>query len=174
MLAHPERVRALIVSNANAYAEGLGKKWALIGEYWKAPEAHPEVVDAFLSRTATEQRHTLGTAHPERYNPDTWTDEFAHLSQPGQRAIQTALLYDYRTNVAAYPAWQAWLRQHQPPTLVVWGKNDPSFVAAGGDAYRRDVPHAEVHQLDAGHFPWDEQADAIGGLVLNFLDQHSR
>ena len=105
--AHPERLQALIVQNANAYKEGLGAKWAGIAQYWADPKAHPEVFDAFVSLTATEQRHTLGTSHPERYNPDTWTDEYAHLSRPGQREIQADLLYDYRTNVASYPAWQA-------------------------------------------------------------------
>ncbi|UPG92152.1 alpha/beta hydrolase [Luteibacter aegosomaticola] len=169
MLAHPERVQALIVSNANAYQEGLGKKWTLIAEYWKDPKAHPEVFENFVSLAATEARHTLGTSHPERYNPDTWTDEFAHLSRPGQREIQSALLYDYRTNVAAYPAWQAWLREHRPPTLVLWGKNDPSFIGAGGEAFRRDVPDAEVHLLEAGHFPWDEQVDAIAAQILDFM-----
>jgi len=174
MLKHPERVQALIVSNANAYQEGLGKKWALIGEYWKDPKAHPEVFANFVSQTATEQRHTLGSSHPERYNPDTWTDEFAHLSRPGQREIQSALLYDYRTNVASYAAWQAWLRAHKPPTLVVWGKNDPSFIGPGGEAYERDVPTAEVHLLEAGHFPWDEKNDEIAALVLAFLDKQAR
>jgi pimeloyl-ACP methyl ester carboxylesterase len=96
-----------------------------------------------VSFTATEQRHTLGTSHPERYNPDTWTDEYAHLSKPGQREIHADLLYDYRTNVAYYRAWQAWLREHKPPTLVVWGRNDPSFIAPGGEAFRRDLPDAE-------------------------------
>ena len=114
--AHPERLQALIIQNANAYKEGLGAKWAGIAQYWADPKAHPEVFDAFVSLTATEQRHTLGTSHPERYNPDTWTDEYAHLSRPGQREIQADLLYDYRTNVASYPAWQAWLREHKPPT----------------------------------------------------------
>lgn len=172
MLAHPERVQALVVQNANAYKQGLGAKWAKIAQFWDDPKAHPEVVDAFLSYKATEERHTLGTSHPERYNPDTWTDEFAHLSRPGQHEIQAALLYDYRTNVAAYPAWQAWLRAHQPPTLVVWGRNDPSFIAAGGDAYKRDVPNAEIHQLDAGHFALDEQVDETAALMLAFLDKH--
>ena len=169
MLAHPERVRALVIQNANAYQEGLGAKWALIAQYWADPQAHPEVFEAFVSLAATEQRHTLGTAHPERYNPDTWTDEFAHLSRPGQREIQAALLYDYRTNVAAYPAWQAWLRTHKPPALVAWGRNDPSFIAAGGDAYMRDLPDAEIHQLDAGHFALDEKTDEIASLILQFL-----
>jgi pimeloyl-ACP methyl ester carboxylesterase len=171
MSAHPERVQALVVQNANAYKEGLGVKWATIAKYWADPKAHPEVVDAFMSYAATEQRHTTGTSHPERYNPDTWTDEFAHLSRPGQREIQGDLLYDYRTNVASYPQWQAWLREHKPPTLVVWGRNDPSFIAPGGDAYKRDVPDAEVHQLDAGHFAFDEQNDEIARLMLKFFDR---
>jgi pimeloyl-ACP methyl ester carboxylesterase len=171
MLAHPQRVQALIVSNANAYQQGLGKKWSTIAHYWADPKAHPEILDTFMSLEAAEQRHTLGTSHPERYNPDTWTDEYAHLSRPGQREIQGDLLYDYRTNVAAYPAWQAWLRQHKPPTLVVWGKNDPSFIAAGGDAYKHDLPDAEIHQLDAGHFPWDEKVDEIATLILDFMSR---
>jgi pimeloyl-ACP methyl ester carboxylesterase len=172
MLARPERVQALIVQNANAYEEGLGAKWTGIAKYWADPNAHPDVIDAFMSWAATEQRHTLGTAHPERYNPDTWTDEFAHLSRPGQREIQADLLYDYRTNVALYPAWQAWLSAHKPPTLVVWGRNDPSFIAAGGDAYKRDLPDAEIHQLDAGHFALDEQNDEIARLILEFMSRH--
>ncbi|MBV9566241.1 MAG: alpha/beta hydrolase [Bradyrhizobium sp.] len=171
MLTRPERVQALIVQNANAYAEGLGAKWTGIAKYWADPKAHPDVVDTFMSWAATEQRHTLGTSHPERYNPDTWTDEFAHLSRPGQREIQGALLYDYRTNVASYPAWQAWLRARKPPTLVAWGRNDPSFIAAGGDAYGRDLPDAEIHQLDAGHFALDEQNDEIARLILEFMSR---
>jgi len=169
MLAHPERLQALITQNGNAYAEGLGAKWAKIAEYWADPEAHPEVVDAFLSFEATKQRHIAGTTHPERYNPDTWTDEFAHLSRPGQREIQAALLYDYRTNVAAYPQWQAWLRQHRPATLVAWGANDPSFTAPGAEAFRRDLPEAEIHLLDAGHFALDENTDEIARLILDFM-----
>ena len=161
ILAHPERVQALVIQNANAYKEGLGAKWAGIAQYWADPKAHPEVVDTFVSLTATEQRHTLGTSHPDRYNPDTWTDEYAHLSKPGQHEIQAALLYDYRTNVASYPAWQAWLREHKPPTLVVWGRNDPSFIAPGAEAFKRDLPDAEIHLLDAGHFALDEKDDEI-------------
>ena len=169
MLAHPERLQALIVQNGNAYREGLGPKWAKIAQYWADPKAHQDVVDAFLSFDATKQRHIAGTTHPELYNPDTWTDEFAHLSAPGQREIQAALLYDYRTNVASYPAWQAWLREHKPPTLVVWGANDPSFIAAGGEAFKRDLPDAEIHLLDAGHFAMDEKNNEIAELILRFL-----
>jgi len=171
-LAHPERAQALIIQNANAYKEGLGAKWASIAQYWADPTAHPKVFDAFVSLAATEQRHTLGTSHPDRYNPDTWTDEYDHLSRPGQREIQANLLYDYRTNVTSYPAWQAWLREHKPPTLVVWGRNDPSFIAAGGEAFRRDLPDAEIHLLDAGHFALDEKNDEIAGLILEFLAKH--
>ena len=169
ILAHPERLQALIIQNGNVYKEGLGGKWAKIAEYWADPEAHPEVVDAFLSFEATKQRHIAGTSHPERYNPDTWTDEYAHLSKPGQREIQAALLYDYRTNVASYPEWQAWLRQHKPATLVVWGANDPSFTAPGAEAFKRDLADAEIHLLDAGHFALDEKTDEIARLILDFM-----
>lgn len=169
ILARPERLRALITQNGNAYAEGLGPKWAKIAEFWAAPEDHPEVVDAFLSHDGTKQRHIAGTRHPERYDPASWEDEFAHLSKPGQRAIQSALLYDYRTNVASYPAWQDWLRTNQPPTLIVWGANDPSFIAAGAEAFRRDLPQAELHLLDAGHFALDEQNDTVARLMLGFM-----
>jgi pimeloyl-ACP methyl ester carboxylesterase len=172
MLAHPERLHALISQNGNVYQEGLGPKWAKIAQYWADPKGHPEVVDAFLSFQATEQRHIAGTSNPERYNPDTWTDEFAHLSKPGQREIQSALLYDYRTNIAAYPKWQEWLRVHQPPTLVAWGANDPSFIAAGAEAFKRDLPDAEIHLLDAGHFALDEQTDEIASLILDFMARH--
>lgn len=172
LLAQPQRAHALIIQNANAYQEGLGTKWSGIAQYWADPKAHPEVPDAFLSLAAAEQRHTGGTSHPERYNPDIWTDEDAHLAQPGQREIQTGLLYDYRTNVASYPAWQAWLREHRPPTLVAWGANDPSFIAPGAEAFQRDLPDAEIHLLDAGHFALDEKNDEIAALILDFLARH--
>lgn len=172
MLADPQRVQALITQNGNVYKDGLGPKWAKNAEYWAVPAGHPEVIDAFLSFEATKQRHIAGTAHLERYNPDTWTDEMAHLSKPGQREIQTALLYDYRTNVESYPEWQAWLRQHRPPTLVVWGRNDPSFTAPGAEAFKRDLPDAEIHLLDAGHFALDEQTDEIARLILDFMARH--
>ena len=152
--AHPERLQALIIQNANAYQEGLGAKWAGIAQYWADRKAHPEVFNAFVSFAATEQRHTLGTSHPERYNPDAWTDEYAQLSTPGQREIQADLLYDYRTNVASYPAWQACLRMYEPPILVVWGRNDPSFIAPGAEAFERDLPDAEIHLADAAISPW--------------------
>jgi pimeloyl-ACP methyl ester carboxylesterase len=95
------------------------------------------------------------------------------LSKPGQPEIQGDLLYDYRTNVASYPAWQAWLREHEPPTLIVWGRNDPSFIAAGAKAFHRDLPKAEIHLLDAGHFALDEKTDEIASLIIRFLAERS-
>ncbi|MGU3667135.1 alpha/beta fold hydrolase [Methylobacterium sp. A49B] len=171
-LAHPERVTALIVQNANAYSEGLGAKWRGIADYWADPAAHPEQVDAFTSLEAAKQRH-LGTSPDiERYNPDTWADEYAILARPGRREIQAALLYDYRTNVASYPAWQAWMRDHPLPTLVLWGRHDPSFIVPGAEAYLRDMPKAELHILDAGHFALDEATDQIASLTRDFLGRH--
>ncbi len=168
-LEHPGRLRALIIQNGNAYKEGLGIKWGKIAEYWTEPKAHPEVLNAFLSFEATKQRHIAGTSHPDRYDPDTWISEYADLSRPGQREIQADLLYDYRNNVASYPKWQMWLRVHQPPTLVAWGKNDPSFIAPGAEAFRRDLPNADIHLLDAGHFALDEKTDEIANLILQFM-----
>jgi pimeloyl-ACP methyl ester carboxylesterase len=172
ILAHPDQLHALIIQNGNIYKAGLGTKWTKIAEYWADPTAHPEVLNAFLSFEATKERHVAGTSHPDRYDPDTWISEYADLSRPGQREIQGNLLYDYRTNVASYPKWQTWLRDHQPPTLVVWGEHDPSFVAPGADAFRQDLPNAEIHLLDAGHFALDERTDAIAELILQFMAEH--
>ena len=106
---------------------------------------------------------------PERYDPDLWTDEFAFLNQPGQADIQTDLFYDYRTNVDAYPKWQAWMHETQPRLLVIWGKYDLSFDLSEPEAYRRDVPNAQVHVLEAGHFALDTAADEIAALVGAFM-----
>src|SRR5271156_4262380 len=133
MLAHPERVQALVIQNGNAYAEGLGAKWKDIAEYWADPKAHPDVPVAFTSLEAAKVRHTGGSPNPERYNPELWLEEFAFMSRPGEHEIQVPLLYDYQTNVASYPAWQAWLRQYKPATLIVWGRYDSSFISAGAE-----------------------------------------
>ena len=105
----------------------------------------------------------------ERYDPDLWTDEFAFLNQPGQADIQADLFYDYRTNVESYPKWQDWMRARQPRLLVIWGKHDPSFDLSEPEAYRRDVPDAQVHVLDAGHFALDTAADEIAALIKGFV-----
>ncbi|MGC1906871.1 MAG: alpha/beta hydrolase [Candidatus Acidiferrum sp.] len=169
-VAHPERVKAMIVQNAVASEDGLGPAWDERRTYWKDRVANEDkVMPNFLSYRNTKLRHVGSSANIDRYDPDTWTDEFAHLSLPGQNKIQADLFYDYRTNVASYPAWQAWMREHKPPMLVVWGKYDPSFAVGGATAYKRDVPDAEVHILDAGHFALDEKVDEIADLIRAFL-----
>ncbi|MFL5251757.1 MAG: alpha/beta fold hydrolase [Rhodopila sp.] len=123
------------------------------------------------SLAGAKERHIGTSPHPERYSPDTWTDEFAVSSRPGEAEIQADLFYDYRTNVASHPQWQAWLREHRPPVLVVWRRYDPSFAVAGATAYKRDVRDAEVHIVDAGHFALDEAVDQIATLIRVFLEQ---
>jgi pimeloyl-ACP methyl ester carboxylesterase len=169
--AHPERVRALVIQNAVSHEQGLSPLWEARRKYWADPAQELENLKAnFTSFEATRQRHIGSSPHPDRYDPDTWTDEYAFLTRPGQADIQTTLFLDYRTNVASYPRWQNWLRTVQPPTLVVWGKYDPSFTVAGATAYAGDVPKAEVHILDAGHFALDEATDEIASLVRGFLE----
>jgi pimeloyl-ACP methyl ester carboxylesterase len=172
ILAHADQLHALIIQNGNIYKAGLGSKWTRIAEYWSDPKSHPEVLNAFLSFEGTKERHVAGTSHPYRYDPDTWISEYADLSRSGQREIQGELLYDYRTNVELYPKWQAWLRDHQPSTLVAWGEHDPSFIAPGAEAFRRDLPKADIHLLDAGHFALDEKTDEIAALILQFMAKH--
>jgi pimeloyl-ACP methyl ester carboxylesterase len=170
MLAHPERLQALIIQNAVAHEDGLGPLWQKRREFWadRAPN-EAALRENFLSLAATRQRHVGSSPNVENFDPDLWTDEFTFLGRPGEADIQTDLFYDYRTNVASYPAWQAWLRQHHPATLVIWGKYDPSFQVTEAEAYRRDVADAEVHVLDAGHFALDERPDEIAALVGEFL-----
>jgi pimeloyl-ACP methyl ester carboxylesterase len=173
-IAHPERVQALIVQNAVAHDAGLGPLWETRRAYWANRAANEAALRANLtSLAATRQRHLGNSPHPERYDPDLWTDEFAFLSQPGQDQIQSDLFYDYRTNVASYPQWQAWLREHRPPLLVLWGIYDPSFVVAGAEAYRNDVPDAQVHLLSAGHFALDEAANEVADLTDTFVARYS-
>lgn len=172
-LAHPERINSIIVQNAVANEDGLGPAWNERKAFWKDRAAYESTaIPNFLSFATTRLRHLGTSPNPDRYDPNTWTDEFTHLAAPGQSQIQADLFYDYRNNVAAYPAWQAWMRQRQPPMLIVWGKYDPSFAVAGAAAYQRDVPGAEVHILDAGHFALDEKVDEIAVLMRAFLDKH--
>ncbi|MBV8399303.1 MAG: alpha/beta hydrolase [Acetobacteraceae bacterium] len=169
-IAHPERVQAFIIQNAVAHEDGLGPLWQKRREFWTDRAANEAGLRAnFSSLAATRQRHVGSNPNPETLDPDRWTDEFAFLSRPGEEEIQLDLFYDYRTNVARYPAWGAWLRQHQPATLIIWGKYDPSFLAAEAAAYRRDLPKAEVHILDAGHFASYEKPDEIAWLIGDFL-----
>jgi pimeloyl-ACP methyl ester carboxylesterase len=169
-LAHPERIEALIVQDAVAHDEGLGANWAPRRAFWADRAANESALRAnLLSLATTRTRHVGNDPGVERYDPDLWTDEFAFLSQPGQADIQSDLFYDYRTNVAAYPTWQAWLRERRPRLLVIWGTYDLSFAPSEPDAYRRDVPDAEVHVLAAGHFALDTAADEVAALVRDFV-----
>jgi pimeloyl-ACP methyl ester carboxylesterase len=170
-LSHPERINALIVQNAVAHNEGLGAIWKARRAFWADRAANEKILRTnLLSLATTRTRHVGEDPNVERYDPDLWTDEFAFLNQPGQAEIQSDLFYDYRTNVDSYPKWQAWLREKQPRLLVIWGKFDPSFALSEPEAYRRDVPNAQVHLLDAGHFALDTAADEIAALLRRFVE----
>jgi pimeloyl-ACP methyl ester carboxylesterase len=169
-LAHPERVQALIVQDAVSHNEGLGANWVTRRAFWADRAKNDEALKKnLLSMAATKTRHVGDDPNVELYDPDLWTDEYAFLNSPGQAQIQSDLFYDYRTNVDAYPKWQAWMQKTQPRLLVVWGKHDLSFDPGEPERYRKDVPSAEVHVLDAGHFALDTQADEIAGLVRGFM-----
>ena len=171
-LAHPQRVEALIVQDAVAHNEGLGVNWSTRRAFWADRSAHEEDLRKnLLSMSATKTRHVGDDPNVELYDPDLWTDEFAFLNSPGQGQIQSDLFYDYRTNVDSYPQWQAWMQKTQPKLLVLWGKHDLSFDPGEPERYRKDVPKAEVHVLDAGHFALDTKADEIAGLVHGFMSK---
>ena len=169
-LAHPERVQALIVQDAVAHNEGLGANWATRRAFWADRPANEEALrNNLLSLAVTKTRHVGDDPKSELYDPDLWTDEYAFLNTAGQAQIQSDLFYDYRTNVDAYPKWQAWLQKTQPKLLVLWGKHDLSFDPGEPERYRKDVPNAAVHLLDAGHFALDTKAYEIAGLVREFM-----
>ncbi len=173
-VAHPERVTALIIQNAIAHEEGLGRLQAVRKGFWADRAANEGKYRAGLaSIDVARLRHMNGSPHPERYDPDLWRDEVAFLARPGEADIQSDLFYDFRNNLAAFPVWQNWLRERRPPTLIVWGRYDPVFDIAEVAALARDVPKAEVHVLDAGHFALDEFASDIARLMRNFLTRVS-
>ena len=169
-LAHPDRVQALIVQNAVAHNDGLGPLWKTRRAFWADRASHEAAMRAnLLSLDATRLRHVGHDPNPERYDPDLWADEYAFLNTPGEADIQSDLFYNYRTNVEAYPKWQAWMQATQPRLLVLWGRYDPSFEPTEPEAYRRDVPKAQIHVVDGGHFALDTAADEIAGLVRRFM-----
>jgi pimeloyl-ACP methyl ester carboxylesterase len=169
-LAHQDRIDALIVQDAVAHNEGLGENWKPRRAFWADRAANESALRTnLLSLPTTRTRHLGGDPNVERYDPDLWTDEFRFLNQPVQGDIQSDLFYDYRMNVEAYPRWQDWMRKTQPRLLVIWGKHDLSFDLSEPESYRRDVPTAQVHVLDAGHFALDTAADEIAALVRGFV-----
>jgi pimeloyl-ACP methyl ester carboxylesterase len=172
-MARPECLDALVVQNAVAHDNGLGPLWQARRAFWAHRAANePALRENFLSLAATRARHLGSDPAIDRYDPDLWTDEYAFLTRPGQAEIQLELFYDYRTNVAAYPVWQRWLREHRPRTLVLWGRYDESFQVQEADNYRADLPDAQVHLLDGGHFVLDTCADEAAERIRAFLDKH--
>ncbi|MBD3886516.1 alpha/beta hydrolase [Phormidium tenue FACHB-886] len=167
---YPERVQALIVQNGNAYEEGLREFWDPIKAYWQ--DRSPENADKLkylVTLEATKWQYTNGVRNPEAISPDTWTMDQHFLDRPGNAEIQLALLYSYGTNPPLYPQWQEYFRQYQPPTLIVWGKNDYIFPAEGAYPYQRDLKDVEFHLLDTGHFALEEDGDAIANYISQFL-----
>jgi pimeloyl-ACP methyl ester carboxylesterase len=168
--ACPDRIDALIVQDAVAHNDGLGENWKTRRAFWADRAANESALRANLSSlAATRTRHVGGDPNLECYDPDLWTDEFYFLSRPEQAEIQSDLFYDYRTNVDGYPKWQAWMREKQPHLPVIWGKYDLSFDLGEPERYRKDVPNAQVHILEAGHFALDTAADEIAVLVADFV-----
>ena len=164
-------MQALIVQNGNAYAEGLGEFWTPFRAYWKDRNAETaKPLAGFLNLETTKWQYTHGVRDPQVISPDTWTLDQYGLDRPGNREIQLQLFYDYGSNLAHYPAWQAYFRKHQPPTLVVWGKNDYIFPAAGAAPYKRDLKDLEFHPLDTGHFALEEDGGFIAARIRAFLD----
>jgi pimeloyl-ACP methyl ester carboxylesterase len=170
VLQNPERVESLIVQDAVAHNSGLGANWKTRRAFWADRPANEEALRVNLLSLATAcSRHVGDDPNVERHDPDLWTDEYYFLNQPGQAEIQSDLFYDYRTNVENYPKWQAWMQQKQPRLLVIWGKYEASFDPSEPEAYRRDVPQAEVHIVDGGHFALDTAADEIAALIGQFM-----
>jgi len=169
-LAHPDRVSEIIVQDAVAHNEGLGENWKTRRAFWSNRAAYEEKLrENLLSLATTKTRHVGDDPNVELYDPDLWSDEYAFLNSPGQAQIQSDLFYDYRSNVDAYPRWQQWMQKTQPKLLVLWGRHDLSFDPGEPERYRGEVPNAEIHVLDAGHFALDTKADEIAVLVRHFM-----
>ncbi|MCC9654306.1 alpha/beta fold hydrolase [Rhodopirellula halodulae] len=173
-VSHPERVQALIIQNGNAYVEGIDNDfWVPVKAYWKDRSVeNGDKLRSFLTLDATKWQFTDGVRNVEAISPDNWGHVQPLLDRPGNQEIQLALFHSYGSNPPQYPVWQRYLREHQPPTLIVWGKNDKIFPAEGAFPYQRDLPKAELHLLDTGHFALEEDGDVIAKHMRRFLDQH--
>lgn len=170
-VARPERVTGLVSQNGNAYLEGLGDAWAPIRNYWADPSAANRkiVADAVLHFEGTRWQYVHGVANPDSVAPESYALDAALLERPGNKDIQLDLFLDYANNLKQYPAFQAFFRDAQIPTLVIWGKNDPFFIPPGAEAYRRDNPNAVVELLDTGHFALETHGEYIGQRIVEVL-----
>ena len=173
-VAHPERVDSLIIQNGNAYDEGLLAFWDPIKTYWnERTAANAEPLKGFISPAGVEWQYTHGVRNPETISPDNWNNDLRHLTRKGNPSIQLQLFYDYGTNPGHYPAWQAYFREHQPRTLIVWGKNDFIFPAEGAFPYQRDLKNVDFNLLDTGHFALEEDGAVIAEHIDRFLSQET-
>lgn len=171
---YPKRIESLIIQNGNAYDEGLKDFWTPIKKYWNdyKPE-NGKPLEGFHSPDGLKWQYTHGVQDSLKISPDNWSIDMQHLSRPENNDIQLAMFYSYRTNVPLYPVWQKYFRDYQPPTLIVWGKNDYIFPADGAYPYKRDLKNLEFHLLDTGHFALEEKGDEIAFYMLNFLKRNN-
>lgn len=169
---HPEAIVGIVVQNGNAYAEGLSSAFDPMQPFFanRTPETE-KAARALLTFETTKFQYTHGAQDPSRVSPDAYTFDQAFLDRPGSDAIQLALIHTYPTNIALYDEWHRYFREHQPPMLIVWGQNDPFFTVDGAKAFLRDLPDAELHLLDAGHFALEEETDFIARKIRQFLSQ---
>jgi pimeloyl-ACP methyl ester carboxylesterase len=169
---HPERITGIISQNGNAYEEGLSEGWNPIQAYWRQPtQANRDALRSFLAPETTLFQYTHGVADPSLVSPDGRSLDDHYLARPGAHEAQLDLLLDYASNIALYPAFHAYFRNHRPPFLAVWGKNDPFFLPAGAEAFQRDIPGAEVRFFDAGHFALETHCAEIAAVIRDFLDR---
>jgi pimeloyl-ACP methyl ester carboxylesterase len=173
-IGHPERVTAIISQNGNAYEEGLGDAWGPIRTYWSASTAENRDVirKNILNLEGTRWQYTHGVANPESVPPESYTLDTALLERPGNKDIQLDLFLDYASNVKLYPKFQEYLRRSKPPLLAIWGKNDPFFIPAGAEAFRKDLPNAQVQFLDTGHFATETHVVEIASAMRGFLEKN--
>jgi pimeloyl-ACP methyl ester carboxylesterase len=169
---HPDRITAIISQNGNAYVEGLSDGWDPIRAYWQDPsEANRTALRAFLAPETTFWQYTHGVADTSSVSPDGYSLDNFYLARPGADEVQLDLFGDYKSNVALYPEFQAYFRKHKPPFLAAWGKNDPFFLPPGAEAFKRDIPEADVRFFDTGHFALETHCDEIAVVIREFLDQ---
>lgn len=166
----PARIEGLVLQNGNAYEAGLGAGMKALEPYWSDRAVNEATIRAFLSVEATRSQYLDGVTDAARVNPDLWELDQRYLDLPGRDRVMLDLLYDYQSNVALYPAWQQYMRDHTPPALLAWGQNDAFFPVSGARAYLQDLPDAELHLLDTGHFATATHTAQIAGLVRQFLD----